>query len=35
MERDYDFAAIEDRWMKTWRENKAYAAPDKPGGEKR
>ena len=35
MERDYDFKAIEARWMKSWRESKANAAPDFPSGKKR
>ena len=35
MERDYDFKAIEARWMKAWRETKANGAPDFPEGDKR
>ncbi len=35
MERDYDFKAIEARWMKAWRESKANAAPELPSGESR
>ncbi|HEX2196718.1 MAG TPA: leucine--tRNA ligase, partial [Actinomycetota bacterium] len=35
MERDYDFKSIESRWMKSWRETKAWAVPDFPDGPKR
>jgi leucyl-tRNA synthetase len=35
MQADYDFKAIEDRWMSAWREADAWAAPAKPRGEKR
>jgi len=35
MTRDYDFAAIEERWQKRWIESKAWAAPEMPVGEKR
>ncbi|HEX2240092.1 MAG TPA: leucine--tRNA ligase [Actinomycetota bacterium] len=30
MEREYDFAAIEDRWMKTWISKKLWSAPEFP-----
>jgi leucyl-tRNA synthetase len=30
MARDYDFTAIEDRWMKTWSRDRMWAAPDVP-----
>ncbi|MGH2807405.1 MAG: leucine--tRNA ligase, partial [Actinomycetota bacterium] len=33
MERDYDFAAVEQHWMKTWIEGKLWAAPDVPDPE--
>src|SRR5688572_29725404 len=35
MERQYDFAAIEQRWMKHWIENKLWAAPEVPDPELR
>jgi leucyl-tRNA synthetase len=35
MQRDYDFRGIEDRWMKTWRDARANAAPEVPTGRKR
>jgi leucyl-tRNA synthetase len=35
MERDYDFSAIEKRWMKDWIERKAWAAPDSPDPERK
>jgi leucyl-tRNA synthetase len=35
MERDYDFKAIEDRWMKVWVDRNKWAAPELPTGEKR
>jgi leucyl-tRNA synthetase len=35
MERDYEFKDVEQRWMKVWKETKAYAAPDLPTGDKR
>ena len=35
MQRDYDFKAIEERWSKRWISTKAWAAPEKPQGEKR
>ena len=35
MERDYDFKAVEDRWMKDWINRKAWAAPEVPSGDKR
>jgi leucyl-tRNA synthetase len=35
MERDYNFGDIEARWSKHWASTKAWAAPDKPEGEKR
>ncbi|HEU4480843.1 MAG TPA: class I tRNA ligase family protein, partial [Actinomycetota bacterium] len=30
MERDYDFAEIEQRWSNHWIESKAWAAPEEP-----
>jgi leucyl-tRNA synthetase len=35
MEREYDFKAVEDRWMKDWIGRKAWAAPAIPTGDKR
>jgi leucyl-tRNA synthetase len=35
MQGNYDFKAIEDRWMKVWRDANAWAAPPKPTKEKK
>jgi leucyl-tRNA synthetase len=35
MRSQYDFKAIEDRWMKQWVDGNAYGAPDRPTGTKR
>ncbi|HWL66131.1 MAG TPA: hypothetical protein VNP73_09175, partial [Actinomycetota bacterium] len=35
MEREYDFAAIEQRWMKEWIEGKYWAAPEIPDRSKK
>ncbi|MDQ3957580.1 MAG: leucine--tRNA ligase, partial [Actinomycetota bacterium] len=35
MDREYDFRTVEDRWIKTWRDSAANAAPDVPAGRKR
>lgn len=35
MQSDYDFKAIEDRWMNVWVEGNVYGAPDRPTGRKR
>ena len=35
MQSQYDFKAVEDRWMKVWIDNNAYGAPDRPTGAKR
>jgi leucyl-tRNA synthetase len=34
-ERDYDFAAVEERWQKEWVATNPWAAPDVPDGNKR
>jgi leucyl-tRNA synthetase len=34
MMRDYDFKAIEDRWITVWRETNAWAAPEEPSKKK-
>ncbi len=35
MSRDYDFAEIEGRWSKQWAETNPWAAPERPGGDKK
>ena len=35
MPNDYDFKAIEERWMQQWRESRAWAAPDFPDRERK
>jgi len=35
MAREYDFTSIENRWMKTWIDRKAWAAPDVPDPERK
>src|SRR5919202_1795463 len=35
MERGYDFAAIEKRWMNAWIDARAWAAPDLPDPERK
>jgi leucyl-tRNA synthetase len=35
MQSEYDFKAIEDRWMKVWIDGNVYGAPEKPTGAKR
>src|SRR3990170_4784117 len=35
MERAYDHAAIEERWMKEWISSKAWAAPERPSEKSR
>jgi leucyl-tRNA synthetase len=35
MPSQYDFKAIEDRWMKAWIDGNVYGAPERPTGRKR
>ena len=35
MQAEYDFKAIEDRWLKLWRDSRAWAPPDPPERERK